>query len=133
MDYSSELRDILRRLPDLYRSGDISGYLTHYASDMSANYSGILMSSEEACKFITSLFEGGGESLDFQMGDPQFMFSESTDAALVRYPWRERFRSNVGLETDIEYYETDFWLRRNGDWKIVQVHQSTTKEHPIVS
>ena len=131
MDYSAELRSIMRRLPDIYRAGDISAYLAHYAPDISANFSGSVMSSDEARKFITSLFEGGGKTLDFQIGDPQMQFSESGDAAIVRYPWRERFLYSDGHQTDTEYYETDVWYRRNGEWKIAHVHQSTVKEHPI--
>lgn len=131
MNNSEELRNTLRRLPDIYRAGDISAYLAHYAPDISAYFSGILMSSEEARKFITSLFEGNGKTLDFQMGDPQVQFSESEEAAIVRYPWREHFRYGDGRETDTEYYETDVWFRRNGEWKIVNIHQCTVKEHSI--
>ena len=131
MDYSEELRGIMRRLPEIYRAGDVQGYLAHYASDLSANYSGILADSEEARKFMISLFEGSGKTLKFEMGDPKIQFSESTDAAVISYPWREHFLYGDGRQTDIEYYETDFWLRRNGEWKIANVHQSTVKEHPI--
>lgn len=131
MGYAEELRGIMRRLPEIYRSGDVQGYLAHYAPDISAFYSGALMSSDEARKFLTSLFEGGGKTLDFQIGDPKMQFSESGDAAIVSYPWRERFQFNDGLQTDTEYFETDVWLRRNGEWKIANVHQSTVKEHPI--
>ena len=131
MTYAEELRGILRRLPEIYRAGDIPGYLAHYAPDISAYYSGTLMNSDEARKFIKSLFEGDGKTLDFQMGGPQIQFSESEDAAIVRYPWRERFLYGDGRVTDTEYYETDVWYRRDGAWKIAHVHQSTTKEHPI--
>ena len=127
---TEDLRSIMRRLPDIYRAGDIAAYLTHYAHDISANFSGAIMNSDEARKFIASLFEGGGKTLHFQMGDPQMQFSENGDAAIVRYPWRERFRYSDGRQTDIEYYETDVWFRRNGEWKIAHVHQSTIKEHP---
>ena len=43
------------RIPEIYRAGDVQGYLAHYASDLSANYSGILAGSEEARKFMMSL------------------------------------------------------------------------------
>ena len=131
MDYSEELRGIMRRLPEIYRSGDVQGYLAHYAPDMSAFYSGTLLGSEGARKFLTSLFAGGGKTLDFQMGDLKMQFSEGGDAAIVSYPWRERFLFEDGHETDTDYYETDVWLRRNGEWKIANVHQSTLREHPV--
>jgi ketosteroid isomerase-like protein len=131
MDYSEELRSIMWRLPEIYRAGDVQGYLAHYADDLSANYSGVVANSDEARKFIISLFEGDGKTLKFEMGDPKIQFGESTDAAVVSYPWREHFQHPDGHQTDTEYYETDVWLRRNGEWKIANVHQSTVKEHDL--
>lgn len=133
MDHSAELRDIMRQLPNLYRAGDLEGYMHFYAPDITANYSGLFTDFAGACKFMRSLFAGGGKTLKFEMGDPKFQFSESTDAAVVSYPWREHFLFNDGHQTDVEYYETDVWLRRNGEWKIANVHQSTVKEYPILT
>ncbi len=90
------------------------------------------MNYGEVCKFIASLFEDGGKSLEFQIGDhDRIQFSESGDAAVVSYSWRERFRYADGHETDTEYYETDVWCWRIGEWKIAHIHLSTIKEHPI--
>lgn len=133
MTNADDLRNIMRRLPEIYKEGDIAGYLSHYAPDITANYSGALVNSNEARAFLKSLFAGNGKTLSFQMGEPQIQFSENEEAAIVRYPWREHFQYDDGRETDIEYYETDVWYRRNGEWKIAHVHQSTTKEHPITN
>lgn len=132
MTNANELRNIMLRLPEIYRQGDIDGYLSHYASDITANFSGTLLNFDEARAFLKSLFAGNGKTLSFEIGEPQIQFSENEEAAIVRYPWRERFLFGDGRETDTEYYETDVWYRRNGEWKIAHVHQSTTKEHPIV-
>jgi ketosteroid isomerase-like protein len=131
MDKTEELRSILRKLPDVYRSGDIEGYLANYAPDLSANYSGLVMNSDEARKFLRSLFEGNGKTLHFQVGEFHMQFNESNDAAVISYPWREKFLFGDGRQTDTEYYETDVWFWRSGEWKIANVHQSTTKEHNI--
>lgn len=130
MDNSAELRRIIDRLPGIYGTGDIAGYLAHYAPDISVCFGGSMMNFDEVCKFITSLFEGGGKSLDFQIGDGrQIQFSESGDAAIVNYPWRERFRYADGHETETEFHETDVWFWRNDQWKMTHVHLSTIKEH----
>lgn len=42
MDYADEPRAIMRRLPEIYRFGDIEGYLDHYAEDISAFHSAIV-------------------------------------------------------------------------------------------
>jgi ketosteroid isomerase-like protein len=131
MDYAEELQAIIRKLPAIYRSGDIDSYLEHYAPDISAYYSGTAMTAIEAHQFIKSLFEGGGKTVKFEMTSPLVQFDESTEAAIVSYRWREHFRFNDGHETDTEYYESDVWYRRDGKWKIVNVHQSTIKEYPV--
>lgn len=129
MDKADELRGILRRLLDIYRSGNVEGYLFYYAPDLSANYSGVFMRSDEARKFLRSLFKGNGKTLEFIVGEFQMQFSENNDAAVISYPWREKFQFGDGRITDTEYYETDVWFCRNGEWKIANVHQSTMKEH----
>lgn len=131
MDKAEELRAILRKLPDIYRSGDIDGYLSYYAPDVSANYSGLMANAEGTRKFLKSLFEGSGKTLEFYVGEFQMQFDESNDAAVVSYPWREKFQFGDGHVTDTEYFESDVWFRRDGRWKIVNVHQSTIKEHQI--
>ncbi len=90
------------------------------------------MNFDEVSTYITSLFESGGKSLDFQIGDrDHIQFSESGDAAVVSYPWRERFLYADGRETDTKFHETDVWFLRNGEWKITHVHLSTIKNHPV--
>ena len=132
MANSEELRSIIRRLPDINNSGDIAAYLAHYAPDVTAYCVGSVMNTDEVRKFSTSLFEGGGKTLDFQIGNRDHLqFSESGDAAIVSYPWRERFHYTDGHQIDTEYYETDVWYRRSGEWKIAHVHLSITKEHLI--
>lgn len=132
MNNPTELRQIIDRLPGIYGAGDIAGYLAHYAPDISFCFEGSVMNFDEVCNYITSLFEDGGKSLDFQIGDlDHIQFNESGDAAVVNYPWRERFRHADGHETDTEFHETDVWFRQNGQWKITHVHLSTIKNHPI--
>ncbi len=131
MGNEDELRDIMQRLPELYRDGDIAGYLSHYASNLQAYYSGASMRFEEARNFIISLFESGGKTINFEMSKPTIQFSENSTAAVISYTWRERFRFKDGKETDTEYYETDVWFKRSREWKIVNVHQSTVKEYIV--
>lgn len=132
MDRSEELRRVIRHKDDAYKAGDIEGYLANYAPDITAYFSGSLMKSDEVRKFIRSLFDGGGETLHFEIPDPNHIqFSESGDAAVVSSPWRERFRYADGRETDTEYYETDVWYLLGGKWRITHIHLSTVKEHPI--
>ena len=132
MDKFEELRNILRRLPDIYRSGDIEGYLDHYATDMTSCFEGVISDYDAACNFIRSLFEGGGKTLEFSTGDRSLIqFSGTADAATICYPWRETFRFPDGHVTDTEYYQTEVWFCRNDQWKIVHVHLTVIKEHAV--
>ena len=109
MDHTEELRAIMRRLPEIYGSGDIDSYLEHYAPNISAYYSGTAMTAIEAHQFINSLFEGGGKTVKFEMTSPLVQCNESSEAAVVSYRWREHFRFNDGHEPDTEYYESGVW------------------------
>lgn len=132
MDTSAALRRIIHRLPDIYRSGDIRRYLDHYSPNITVCASGSVMNYSEVCSFILSLFENGGTSLEFEIGElDNIQFSEGGDAAVIYYPWRERFRYADGHETDVEYHATDVWCLRSGEWRIEHVHLTTIKEHPI--
>ena len=127
-----ELRQILRDLPDIYGSGDISGYLEYYAPDMTSYYDGVVSNYYEACVFIRALFDGGGKTLAFETGDrSHIVFSEDGKSATLCYPWREKFRFADGRVTDTEYYQTEVWFWRVDQWKMVHVHLSVVKEHSV--
>lgn len=132
MDTKAELRQAIRRKDDAYRTGDIPGYLKAYASDITVFFAGTLMTFDEMRRLMADQFAGGGKTLDFQIADPDnIQFSDGADAAIVSYPWRERFRYGDGRETDTEYHETNVWYRRNGEWRLVHIHLSTIAERTI--
>lgn len=130
MGKTDELREILRVLPGIYGSGNVAGYLEHYAADLTSYFDGVVSNYDEACRFIWSMFEGGGEILEFSTGDrSHVLFSEDGNAATLCYPWREKFRFADGRVTDTDYYQTEVWLWRDGQWKMVHAHLSVVKEH----
>lgn len=132
MTKEESLRKTLRSLPHIYATGDVEGYLDHYAPNMTSYFEGVVSNHDEACGFIRSLFEGGGKTLEFKVGDrSQVQFSDGGDAATICYPWREKFRYPEGRVTDTEYYQTEVWFWRDGKWKIVHVHLTVVKEHPV--
>lgn len=79
--------------------------------------------------YLKSIFAGGGKVLDLQMPRPSVRFSKSGDAATLNLAWREKFHYPDGHETEAEYHETDVWFRRDGQWKLVNLHLSTISEH----
>ncbi len=130
MGKTDELREILRVLPGIYGSGNVAGYLEHYATDLTSYFEGVVSNYDEACRFIWSMFEGGGKILEFSTGDrSHVVFSEDANAATLCYPWREKFRFADGRVTDTEYYQTEVWFWRDGQWKMVHAHLSVVKEH----
>jgi ketosteroid isomerase-like protein len=89
------------------------------------------MTFEEMRRLQDEQFAGGGKTLEFQIADPdRIAFSAAGDAATVSYPWRERFRYGDGRVTDTEFYETNVWYRREGEWRLVHLHLTTVAEHP---
>jgi hypothetical protein len=130
MEKADLLRQILRDLPGIYGSGDVEGYLTYYASDVTSYFEGVVSNYDEACDFIRTVFKGGGKTLEFTTGDrSHVVFSEDSTAATLCYPWREKFRFADGRVTDTEYHQTEVWFWRGNQWKLVHVHLSLVKEH----
>lgn len=131
---ADELREILRDLPGIYASGNVAGYLGYYAPDLTSYFEGVVSNYDEACRFIRSLFDGGGEILEFSTGDrSHVVFSEDGNAATICYPWREKFRFADGRVTDTEYYQTEVWFWRGGQWKMVHVHLDVVEEHSVAA
>jgi ketosteroid isomerase-like protein len=129
MDIMDELRKAIRRKNDAYRAGDIAGYFKAYAPDISVYFAGSLMNFEEMRRLTEAQFAGGGKLLEYQIADSDHIaVSAAGDAATVSYPWRERFRFGDGRVTDTEYYETNVWYRRNGEWRMVHIHITTVAE-----
>ena len=132
MEKADELRQILRDLPGIYGSGDVAGYLEYLAPDLTSYFEGVISNYDETCRFIWSLFDGGGKILEFNTGDRSHVaFSEDGNAATLCYPWREKFRFADGRVTDTEYYQTEVWFWRSGQWKMVHAHLSVVKEHSV--
>jgi ketosteroid isomerase-like protein len=48
----------------------------------------------------------------------------SGDTAVASYPLRVETRSAKGVVSDENFQETDFWFKRNGEWKVVHLHDS---------
>ena len=130
MDLSEELRQVIRRKNAAYGAGDIAGYLAAYAPDATI-FDRVLMTFDDLRRLMASQF-ADGETLEYQIADDgPIRFTESGDAATVCYPWREKFRYGDGRVTDTEYYETNVWHRRNGQWKMTHAHLSTVNERPV--
>ena len=134
MEKADLLRQVLSDLPDIYASGDIDAYLGYYATDMTSYYEGVVSNYDEACDFIRALFNNGGKTLEFTVGDrSHVVFSEDGNAATLCYPWREQFRFPDGRTTDTEYYQTEVWFWRGSQWKMVHVHLSIVKEQTVLA
>jgi ketosteroid isomerase-like protein len=127
---SEELGQAIRRKNAAYGAGDIAGYLAAYAQD-AIIFDRVPMTFDDLRRLMASQF-ADGRTLEYQIADDEpIRFIESSDAAIVCYPWREKFRYGDGRITDTEYYETNVWHRRNGQWQMVHAHLSVVKEHPV--
>lgn len=130
MDSSEELSQAIRRKNTAYGAGAIAGYLATYADDATI-FDRVPMTLDDLRRLMASQF-ADGKTLEYEVADNEpIRFTESGDAAIVSYRLREKFRYGDGRITDTEYYETNVWQRRNGQWQMVHTHLSVVKEHPV--
>jgi ketosteroid isomerase-like protein len=107
-----------------YAANDLPKYFTFYADDLRALFAEGPTTLPAYKSDWTAFIKGGGGIVSFKDSDMRVQVSPGGDAAVASYlaAVTTRFPGKGDVKTS--YSETDVWFRRNGDWKIVEIHYS---------
>jgi len=118
----------VRRLEDAvnaaYAANDLPTYFTFYADDLRALFAEGPTTLPAYKSDWTAFIKSGGAIVSFKDSDMQVQVSPDGDAAVASYLAAVSTRSPGKGEVKSSFSETDVWFRRNGQWKIVEIHYS---------
>jgi ketosteroid isomerase-like protein len=109
-----------------YARNDLPKYFSYYADDLRALFPEGPTTLPAYKKSWGAFIGGGGAIVAFKFRDMQVQVGPSGDTAVASYLASVDTRTpGKGVTTDA-YAETDVWFKRNGAWKIVEIHYSET-------
>jgi len=122
-----KVADLVRKLHvergDAYGRGDVEGYLSYYSADPSIIVLNETMTLQKMADEVRSFFDQGAQVIELSIpNDIDLHFSESGDAALTSFAWREKLKNPDGSIVNAAFLETDVWYNMKGQWKVVALH-----------
>jgi ketosteroid isomerase-like protein len=122
-----EVRDAVKQIVAAYAENDIAKYFAFYAPDMTVLRATGRWTTQGYQDRWKQVVDGGGGVASADVVDLQVQVSPSGDSAVASYqmPVKPRYpnaEAAKGQATQIIYYMTDVYFRRNGQWKIVHLH-----------
>ncbi len=113
-----------------YAANDLPTYFTFYADDLRALFPDGPTTLPAYRTDWTSFIKGGGAIESFKDSDMHIQVSPGGDAAVASYLAKVTTRTPGKGVSDTSYSETDVWFRRDGSWKIVEIHYSENPAAP---
>jgi ketosteroid isomerase-like protein len=107
-----------------YAANDLPTYFGFYADDLRALFPEGVTTLPAYKLSWTAFIKSGGAILSFKDSDMHVQVSPGGDAAVASYLASVVTRTPGKGEVKSSYSETDVWFRRNGQWKIVEIHYS---------
>jgi len=124
---AAEVRDLTRAVNAAYAANDLDKYFSYYADDLTQWWPSGRVSLASYHESWTKFVKSGGRVEAAEVADLQVQLGPSEDAAIATYSLKVRTRSPKGEVSEEVNQETDVWVRRNGQWRIVHLHYSPAK------
>ena len=113
-----------------YAANDLATYFSFYAEDLRALFPEGPTTLPAYRSDWTAFVKSGGAIVRFKDSDMRVQVSPRGDAAVASYLAAVTTRYPGKGEVQSSYVETDVWFRRNGQWKIVEIHYSENPAAP---
>jgi len=113
-----------------YAANDLAAYFSFYAEDLRALFADGPTTLPAYKAEWTAFVKGGGGIVSFKDSDMRVQASPDGDAAVASYLATVITRFPGKGDVKSSYSETDVWFRRDGQWKIVEIHYSENPAAP---
>ncbi len=120
----TEVRRLEESVNAAYAANDLPTYFGFYADDLRALFAEGPTTLPAYRSDWTAFIKGGGAIVSFKDSDMCVQASPQGDAAVASYLATVTTRFPGKGEVKSSYSETDVWFRRDGKWKIVEIHYS---------
>ncbi len=125
---AGQIRKLEAKVNAAYAANDLPAYFAFYADDLRALYPDGPSTLPAYRTEWTAFLKRGGAIKSFNDRDMRIQVSPSGDAAVASYLATVKILTpGKGVATS-SFSETDVWFRRDGRWKIVEIHYS---ENPV--
>ncbi len=125
-----QIRDAEKGINDAYAANDLPAYFSYYAPDLRALYPEGPTNLPDYVKSWTATIKSGAKMVGFSYRDMVVQVSPSQDAAVASYQATAQQRNADNAVTTENFNETDVWFKRDGKWKIVEIHYSEIPAKP---
>jgi len=119
-----EIRTLEQRMNDAYAKNDLPTYFSYYALDFVQWLPEGRTDLAQYRKEWTDYVAAGNKVQAVEIRDAVLRVSPAEDAVVFQYVLYVKTKLADGKITEEENQETDVWLKRNGEWKVVALHYS---------
>lgn len=120
----AEIEALEAKINKAYAANALDEYFSYYADDFRGLFPDGITSLAAYKKDWYAFIGTGGGILAFTWSDMQVQVSPSGDAAVASYLAVAKTRYVDKGVVEEKYSETDVFFRRDGKWKLVEVHYS---------
>lgn len=120
----AQIRQLEAAVNAAYAANDLPAYFSYYAQDLRALFPEGPTTYAAYKAQWTDFIKSGGAILSFKDHDMVVQVGPSGDTAVASYEAQVDTRTpGKGVATE-SYAETDVWFKRDGQWKIAEIHYS---------
>jgi ketosteroid isomerase-like protein len=121
---ADQIRVLEDEISAVYAANDLPRYFAYYADDLRALFPEGHTDLPGYKASWTDFIKGGGAILAFTYSDLKVQVAPGENAAVASYRAKVRTRYPDKGAVDEVYDETDVFFRRDGKWRIVEIHYS---------
>jgi len=119
-----EIVDLENKMNAIYAANDLPNYFAYYAPDFTQWLPEGRTDLPQYKQEWTAFIQSGGRIQANEISDMHVQIGPAGDTAVASYLAHVKTRSEKGTVSDEIFHETDVWFKRDGSWKIVQLHYS---------
>jgi ketosteroid isomerase-like protein len=119
-----EINDLEAKMNAAYAANDLPTYFAYYAPDFTQWLPEGRTDLPQYEKEWTAFIQSGGKMEAAETSDMRIQVGPSQDTVVASYLLHVKTRSAKGKVSDEVFQESDVWFKRDGAWKVVNLHYS---------